>query len=462
MIYTNNENTYNILFLYKPYLNYIGTVFDYTKAFQQHSKHNIFFHDPANPISEDILRGFDAVIINYCAISLLHHYSAFPNLKSLTTYKGKKIAILQDEYDSAIINRDKLIRLNLDCIVTTIPNPDDYRKVYYGDEFKNTEFIQALTGYVTEDMLNSPPSIPFSERKWMIGYRGRVLPYRYGKLVWGKYIIGIKMAEICQAKNICSNIAVDDNSRIYGSQWPDFIRNCRVVLGTESGSNVFDFDNTLDFSIKSYIKKHPDADFDTIYNLFIKDYDEKIKMNQISPKIFEAISLKTGLMLFEGEYSGIIKPWKHFIPLKKDFSNIEEALKAVNNIPLLEEITEQAYRDVIASGAYSFSAFVKNIDDWLENKLNQHTASCKPICMLAGWREANKKSTFLLDTTCLSLPFSKILHYNDDIVKVFTAPKHKSLRLIIRELLLPYKSTYKFIRWIYRVLLLKKRNSKKR
>ena len=33
------------------------------------------------------------------------------------------------------------------------------------------------------------------------------------------------------------------------------------------------------------------------------------------------------MILFEGSYSGIIKPDEHFIMLKKDFSNFDNVLK---------------------------------------------------------------------------------------------------------------------------------------
>ena len=42
-------------------------------------------------------------------------------------------------------------------------------------------------------------------------------------------------------------------------------------------------------------------------------------MGQISPKMFEAISLGTVLVMFEGKYSNILKPDLHYISLKKDF-----------------------------------------------------------------------------------------------------------------------------------------------
>ena len=55
-------------------------------------------------------------------------------------------------------------------------------------------------------------------------------------------------------------------------------------------------------------------------------------MNQISPKIFEAIRLRTALILFDGSYSDVVKPDAHYIVLKKDYSNIDEVFERLEDI----------------------------------------------------------------------------------------------------------------------------------
>lgn len=398
----------NVLFLHKPASNFVGAILDYTKAFELYSRHNIFFHDSAQKISKNMLKGFDSVIFDFCSIFSLH--TGIPEIEK---FNGLKIGIIQDEYASAIRNRNNLVKLNLDCIVTNIPDPENYRKVYYGDEFANTDFIHALTGYVADYMLYAPSPIPFAARKWVIGYRATALPYRYGMLGREKYLIGARMNEICKTRNINANIALDFESKFFGNAWQDFIRDCRVMLGTESGSNVFDFDNSMTLAIDNYMRSHPDADFDSIYELFIKYHDGKIIMNQISPRIFETISLKTGMILFEGKYSGIIEPWKHYIPLKKDFSNIDEVLDATNNIRFLEEMTNCAYKEVIASRKYSYSSLVERIDNYIANNV-KFAKNLEPICMLAGWRDTENNSKFLLKTS--KVPYQEVLLHNDSIV----------------------------------------------
>ena len=141
------------------------------------------------------------------------------------------------------------------------------------------------------------------------------------------------------------------------------------MLGTESGSNVFDFTKTVSSAIQKYEKLHPNADFMTVYELFLKKIDGKIRMNQISPRLFESIAYGTVAILFEGEYSGVVSPWKHYLPLKKDFSNIDEILAASKDIPLLEKIARQSYADIIQAGKYGFDSLVARIDEYIIAKI---------------------------------------------------------------------------------------------
>jgi hypothetical protein len=85
-------------------------------------------------------------------------------------------------------------------------------------------------------------------------------------------------------------------------------------------------------------------------------------MNQISPRIFEAILCRTALVLFEGQYSGVITPWVHFIPLKKDFSNVNDVIDKVQDDTFLRQLTDRAYHDIIDSGRYSYRSFIGNFD----------------------------------------------------------------------------------------------------
>ena len=71
---------------------------------------------------------------------------------------------------------------------------------------------------------------------------------------------------------------------------------------------------------------------------------------------------RTCQVLLEGRYNGVFEPWKHYIPVKADFSNVEEALDALEDHALVERMADQAYQDIVASGLWSYRSFVQSVE----------------------------------------------------------------------------------------------------
>ena len=126
------------------------------------------------------------------------------------------------------------------------------------------------------------------------------------------------MKDICKKHQIQVDIEYEDTKRFNNSgDWYNFLLSGRATLATESGANIFDWDGTLKTSIQAYLQENPKATYQEIAKIFLKE-DGAILMNQISPKIFQAIMCRTALILYEGEYSGVVLPGKHYISLRKD------------------------------------------------------------------------------------------------------------------------------------------------
>jgi hypothetical protein len=87
--------------------------------------------------------------------------------------------------------------------------------------------------------------------------------------------------------------------------------------------------------------------------------------------MFEAISFKTALVLFEGEYSGVLQPLVHYIPLKKDFSNVDDVLSRLKCDDYLQELTDRAYSDIIGSDRFSYKSFVKDFDNLIARSIKK-------------------------------------------------------------------------------------------
>lgn len=365
----------NIAVLYDDRWNHVGTVEEHVTSFQKYSRHNIYFVPISRqtPLRDQKLAEevdfsiFDVLIYHYAVRLSLKDYLPEPMARKIERFTGLKILFIQDEYDTTNTARAWIRRLAFDMVYTCVP-PEGREYVYPASCFQHTEFLSTLTGYVPEDPSLGRYQVPLREREVMVAYRGRMLPYFYGSLGWQKYRIGVDVKALAQARGLNVDIEVDDSKRIYGADWYRFMGSARATLGTESGSNVFDFDGTLRGKIEKILDANPGATFDDLYRELLEPLERNIRMNQVSPKIFEAIRLRTALVLFEGEYSGVVKPWVHYIPLRQDYANIDEVFEKLQDFDFLEKLTERAYQDVVASGKYSYRAFVEGVDADIERR----------------------------------------------------------------------------------------------
>lgn len=351
----------NILYLYNATQTYTNTVYEHVAAFGKHSEFSSFYlhMDTFHPFTAD-LSAFDAVCIHY-SIRLPFDQISESARRALSNFRGLKFLFIQDEYDHTCRAWHWIQQLDIRLVFTVVPDAGISR-IYPPNEFPDTEFVSVLTGYVPETDQPPETSTPPSRRSLMIGYRGRPLPVRYGQLGFDKIEIGQKVKAYCDAHAIESDIAWTEESRIYGPSWGVFMASCRAMLGTESGSNVFDWDGNLVKDIARFKQQHPDTDDAFVYERFVSAKEIHGVMNQISPRVFEAISARTALVQFEGAYSGVIQAGTHFIALKRDASNIKEVIERVRDGAYLDALTTRAYDDIIASGAYSYKSFVKTVD----------------------------------------------------------------------------------------------------
>ena len=141
-------------------------------------------------------------------------------------------------------------------------------------------------------------------------------------------------------------------------------------MGTESGSSIIDFTGQTEYQLNFYQAFHPFANFDDVPDKFLKS-DGKLEIQVISPRCFEAAALGTVLVLYPGEYSGILKKEKHYISLEKDFSNINEVVERIKDEEGLQKMADFAREDLIRSGNYSYEKFICSFDKDLDQLISE-------------------------------------------------------------------------------------------
>lgn len=384
----------SVLVLYDHLSTHVQTIADHLDAFRRHSQNQIFYAAATRNAQPHVdLNKFDVVVVHFSVRLSLADYFSEQIAVALQRFNGLRILFMQDEFDTAEVARRWMDRIGFHRVYSIIPT-GSLPVVYPQLRFRKTEFVNVLAGYIPENLKSI--SVPNTfERPIKIGYRGRDLPYWYGALGQEKKTIGVKMKEVCAERGIAADIEWSDDKRIYGTDWFEFITSCRSMIGCEGGSNIFDEYGEIRAKIETAISANPGLTFEEAQRTILGDAEGRIHTNQITPKFFEAIALKTVLVLFEGEYSGVLKPDVHYIPLKKDFSNIDDVLQKLENRELVEEISENAHRDIVLSGRYSYASFIGDFDGYID------TACWNPVpyaffSQIAGLVELDQRqiSTF--------------------------------------------------------------------
>jgi hypothetical protein len=354
--------------------NTASTIIDYIGAFKQYSKNDIYelnmFGDfPLNLV----LHNFDVIIIHYSICIGKGGYLSYASKKQIKDFTGLKVLIIQDEHRWINITTANMVYMGIG-VVFSLVSKKDIPFVYPSEVVGAIRFERILTGYVADRMLQTK-LIDYKDRTIDVSYRARKLSFWMGAHTLQKW----EIAEIFQRNaancNLTLDISIDENQRLYGEAWENLLRNSRAVLGTESGISVCDFTGEIQKKVDQYCCENPEASFDELRDMFFKDEDGKIIMNVIAPRIFEAISFKALLILFEGDYEGILTPWRHYVPLERNGANFKEVIEILSSVSRASEIIEQAYNEVLCNPKYHYKTLIHCVDRVIDEETVH--AECK-------------------------------------------------------------------------------------
>jgi hypothetical protein len=339
-----------------------GTILEHIGAFRAYSQHHVRVFNPRWLTRSRYLdlHEFDVLVIHYSLCVIVDNYLSADFRAKIRDFGGLKVQFIQDDYrwvnDISAAIRD----MRIDVLLTLVP-PREIPRVWSDDRLPGVVKINTLAGYVPDGLVGRAVEA-LADRPVDIGYRGRTLPYWLGRLGQEKVWIAQGVLARAAAYDLRCDIAWTEADRIYGDAWDQFIASCRATLGTESGSSITDFDGSIERQVSAYLAEHPGADFEEVFHQILWGYEGNVHMNVVSPRVFEAIALRTPMILFPGEYSGVIEPGRHYIVLEKDFSNFGEVVDRLRDVDGLEEMVRRVHRDVVESGRYSLRRFIEQFD----------------------------------------------------------------------------------------------------
>ncbi len=308
------------------------------------------------------MEAFDAIVIHYSTF-IYHDAFLSPAARArIAAYSGVKGIFLHDEYKHVDRTTAAMRALGIQVLFSCFPTAS-LPVVYGPDRLPGVEAINVLTGYVTKSLIEEPRGDPASQRPIDIGYRGRRYPAWHGALGLERVTIVERTAEEAGRFGLAVDLSIEERDRLYGRRWMEFLRSCKSVLGTESGSSVVDFTGEIAENVERHESLHPATPHQALRDLYFAEAEGAIPMGQISPRIFEAIACGAALILYEGEYSGVLRPGDHYFPLRKDHRNFAEAACFLRDGAAVDRMAERNVAEVLDNPLWQEGRLARVFDD---------------------------------------------------------------------------------------------------
>ncbi len=338
--------------------------------------HNVLYYNAFYPPPNWLRHArFDAVILHTTFLCMRWSHTFYDwkwKLQWVADLDCGKLAMPQDEYDHSEVLDEWLYEWNVSVIFSNFDR--SHHAMLYPLMHKTASFYKAFTGYIDEKAMSrwGGRQPPLEERPIDIVYRATRLPYWFGSHGQMKSQIADRVVEKASEKGMKCDISTRPEDTIVGDRWEKFLASGRAIIGCESGSSVLDRRGEIKAWIQTKLRSDPAVSYEQISQTLPKGWDGH-QFFTIGPRHFEAVVTKTCQVLVEGQYDGVFEADRHYIPLKRDYSNLGEVLDRLKDIQLMSKLVEQAYADICLSGKYSYRAFASMIDCALAE-----TAPCGP------------------------------------------------------------------------------------
>jgi hypothetical protein len=319
------------------------------------------------------------------------------HLRRLRRLKGvgrHRLAMPQDEHLRSRALVALVDELDIDHIFSVAPE-SEWDTLYEGMDRDRVGISRVLTGYLAPATLERIEAIVRrqGDRRIAIGYRAARIPPELGRHGLLKTKIADRVKAAGLARGLVVDIATGARSTIRGDDWYRFLADCKYTLGVEGGASVNDRDGTFHEASRHYLAEHPEASFEEVEANCFPGADGGIAYYAISPRHLEACATRTAQVLVEGSYNGILRPGEHYLELRRDFSNLDEVLDAIADDSRRARLTDAAYRDVVASGAYTYERLVRDIEGVALVDASSHES--RRVTLLHSWARAADRLSWL-------------------------------------------------------------------
>lgn len=343
------------------------TTIDHVLCFMRYlAGARVFHHHIRQAPSRLLEHGrIDLVVLSYCFLSRARrseaqwqaHASRYAMLRELGC---PIVALPQDDYKAHDFLDRWFTELDVDLVLSPIETD---LGVLYPSSLGRTRFGRQLTGYVdARRMARIGVTIPpIAERPIDLGTRVSFTSACLGRHARKKGVQALGLRDRLQHRGLAVDVSTDRRDAIVGERWFDFLASCRFTVGRKGGASIPDPDGSIGERTRVFLEQHPGASFDEIEHACFPGLDGRHVFEAISPRLFDAAATRTCQILAPDDYLGVLQPWVHYVPLEEDFSNLEDVVAVMRDLPRAQAIADACYEALIGSGRFTYEAFARDV-----------------------------------------------------------------------------------------------------
>lgn len=349
---------------------------DFIQCFERYAPENEYlYHRIQHPVTP-IIRSmdWDAVIFESTALGVvtIRPKERFQRLREswnfLRTSRAVKIVFPQDDASHGWMLDYWFHWMGVDAVFTVRPEKKD---LIYPLTTRRADFISTVAGFIDDASADRLSALgrPFHERAIVFGQRFTLYPAWGGRFARRKGDAALRIRDECERRGIRHDISADRADVFLGDDWYRFLGQCRFVVGAEGGHSIWDPYGAIQDAVTDYTTRFPNASFEEIEDAHFYGLDGLELFPGFPPRILESALLGCGQVLMEGRYRDFIKPGVHYIPVKEDFSNLNDVFSAIENAERMQSMIAVARRDLVETKTFRFSRLVSEVMEYIDRHL---------------------------------------------------------------------------------------------
>jgi len=308
--------------------------------------------------------GFDLAILTYELVAqrTMPFWSALvERLAPLMRAAKVTVVMPQDDYCCSQILDDFVVENDVQYVFS--PLTRDLRMLYPRSLARGVQFHEAFTGYWEADTVLPVASFrkPFEQRSIDLGQRVRHLPPQLGPAAQRKGQLAITLAQLAMRAGFVCDVSTDASAVLIGDDWWRFLGDSRFTVGRLGGASVADPRGRLQARVTQLQLRKPKITYDEIARRLRTDELPQGDFTAISPRLFECAAMGVCQVLEEAHYVDGFEPWRDYIPLAPDLSNVDEVFSAMRDWERCKEIATNGEAALIGSGRYTYREFVRRL-----------------------------------------------------------------------------------------------------